>query len=123
MAPVRRPNENNRPGGRLRASIGNRVTSRGFKVLGRVGSSVRYALVVHTGAAPHVILPRRKKALAFKWKKAYPHLVTRSGKWKGYVMLPIVHHPGMKGTEYLTTPLIKYGRQMGFKVIITPRGV
>lgn len=117
MAPVRKPNENNRPGGRLRASIGTKITPRVTTVTARVGSKVKYALVVHTGAAAHIIRPRKKRVLSFKWKKAAPHLVTKKGPYRGRVALLKVNHPGMKGVPYLTQPLRITGEGMGFRVV------
>lgn len=117
MAPVRKPNENNRPGGRLRASIGTKMNVRTTTVTAKVGSRVRYALVVHTGANFHVIRPRKKRMLSFKWKKAPAWMVTKKGRYKGRVMLPKVNHPGMDGTPYLTQPLLVVGTGMGFRVV------
>lgn len=116
LAPVRKPNENHRPGGRLRASIGTKEFTHGFVASARVGSKVRYALVVHQGADPHDILPRHKKVLAFRWNNAPDHLVVKHGKWKGFVFLKKVKHPGMKGISYLTTPLHIAGLRNGFRV-------
>jgi hypothetical protein len=117
MAPVRKPNENNRPGGRLRASIGTKMVVRTTTVTARVGSRVRYALVVHTGADFHVIRPRKKRMLSFKWKKAPAHLVTQRGRHRGRVLLARVNHPGMRGVPYLTDPLKVTGPGMGFRVV------
>lgn len=118
-APVRRPNENDRPGGRLRASIGYKIDP-GPIVHARVGSRVKYAEPAHQGAQWHYIRARRKKFLAFKWNAAPPEIVVKSGKWKGFVFLKSVKHPGMKGKPYLTGPLLVVGRQMGFRVVTVP---
>lgn len=114
IAPVRKPNENGRSGGRLRASIGTKSRGSTHTITYRVGSRLRYADPAHQGASPHMIYPRRKKFLSFKWKKAaqYGIPVTRRGK----VQLKSVSHPGMKGKSYLTTPLVIVGLKYGFRV-------
>lgn len=116
-APVRKPRQGDPPGGRLRASIGTELKVRGsFHVSGRVGSNVRYALVVHRGAKRHTIRPKHKKILSFYWDKAPTRLVTKRGPHAGKVALLKVRHPGMKGTHYLTVPLRYWGHLRGFKV-------
>lgn len=114
IAPVRAPNENNRSGGRLRASIGTRLTVSTYHVRARVGSRVKYAEAAHQGAQPHLIFPRRKQYLSFKWNKAarYGIPLTRRGK----VQLKKVNHPGMVGSQYLVRPLVLIGRNNGFRV-------
>jgi hypothetical protein len=114
IAPVRKPNENNRSGGRLRASIGTKMVVSTFHVRGRVGSRVKYAEVAHQGAERHIIRPRRKQFLSFKWNKAaqYGIPLTRRGK----VQLKKVNHPGMEGSQYLVRPLVLIGRKNGFRV-------
>ena len=114
IAPVRKPNENGRSGGRLRASIGTKSVGTAHVVTYRVGSRLRYADPAHQGASAHLIRPRKKKFLSFKWNKAaqYGIPVTRRGK----VQLKSVSHPGMKGVSYLTTPLVIVGHKYGFRV-------
>lgn len=114
LAPVRQPNENNRSGGRLRASIGTKMTVSAYRVKASIGSRVRYAEPAHQGASPHRILPRRKRFLSFKWNKAagYGIPLTRRGK----VQLKSVNHPGMSGVPYLVTPLMAIGEKYGFRV-------
>ena len=118
-APVRKPNENNRVGGALRASIGTKRTASGFKIVHRVGSGLNYARVTLTGADPHVIRPRRKKALVFKWNKARPDLVIAKGKWAGYVALNKVDHPGMEGTDWLIAPFVRIAGARGYSTVVT----
>jgi len=116
-APVRKPARGEPPGGTLRASLGTDIKIQGqFRVLGRVGSKLRYAEVVHKGAKRHRIRPKNKRMLSFFWDKAPSHMVTKSGPYRGRVLLRSVMHPGMKGTHYLTVPLRYWGREMGFKV-------
>jgi hypothetical protein len=114
IAPVRAPNENNRSGGRLRASIGTKLTVSTFHVRARVGSRLKYADPAHQGAERHIIRPRRKQFLSFKWNKAaqYGIPLTRRGK----VQLKRVNHPGMVGSQYLVRPLVLIGRKNGFRV-------
>ena len=114
LAPVREPNENNRSGGRLKASIGTKMSGTVYHVKARVGSRVKYAEPAHQGATPHPIFPVRKQFLSFKWDKAagYGIPVTRRGK----VQLKKVNHPGMDGVPYLVTPLRAWGTARGFRV-------
>lgn len=101
----------------MRASIGSDVKIHGqFRVDGKVGSKLNYALVRHRGARRHRVRPKFKKMLSFYWDKAPAHMVTRTGPYQGRVLLRSVMHPGMKGTHYLTVPLRYWGREMGFKV-------
>lgn len=116
-APVRKPGRGEPPGGRLRASIGSELKVRGqFRIDGKVGSTVNYALVVHRGARRHLILPKHKRMLSFFWDKAPRRLVTQTGPYAGRVMLARVMHPGMRGVHYLTVPLRYWGHLDGFKV-------
>lgn len=116
LAPVRKPNENGRSGGRLRASIGTKMTVKNTGVTARIGSKLNYAEPAHQGANFHIIRPRRKKFLSFKWNKAaqYGIPLTRRGK----VQLTKVRHPGMDGVRYLTTPLLVVGKLEGFRVSV-----
>ena len=114
IAPVRKPNENGRSGGRLRASIGTKSKGTLQIITYRIGSRLKYADPAHQGASPHMIYPRSKQFLSFKWNKAaqYGIPLTRRGK----VQLKSVHHPGMRGRSYLTTPLVIVGHKYGFRV-------
>lgn len=118
-APVRKPARGEPAGGALRASIGTDLRVRGqFRVDSTVGSRMRYALVVHKGARKHRIRPKTKRMLSFYWDKAPAHLVTQHGPYKGKVLLYSVRHPGMRGTRYLTVPLLYWGHLRGFKVYV-----
>lgn len=114
IAPVRKPNENGRAGGRLRASIGTKMSGTTYHVKARIGSRLKYADPAHQGASAHKIYPKNKQFLSFKWKKAaqYGIPLTRRGK----VQLKSVSHPGMRGKSYLTTPLVIVGLKYGFRV-------
>lgn len=76
--------------GRLRSSIRGRMgrDSRGLVYV--VGTDVSYALMHHDGTRPHIIRPKTKRVLY--WKGAR-HPVRE------------VHHPGTKGTKFLTRAL------------------
>lgn len=115
-APVRKPNENGRAGGRLRASIGTKVIITGQRVTARIGSRLSYAEAAHQGANFHIIHARRKQFLSFKWDKAeqYGVPLTKRGK----VQFKLVRHPGMDGKPYLTAPLLVAGKANGFRVTI-----
>ncbi len=109
MAPVNN-SPRRQPGPHLRDSIRTRIRTRGSTlVIGRVGSTLRHALVAHQGAAPHPILARRAPNLKFFWEK-------RGVTFVG----PKVNHPGMKGTPYLAAPLLAFGRANGFIVVLVP---
>jgi hypothetical protein len=59
--------------GRLRASIIQRIEMRGGKPIGRIGTNVRYARMVHDGTGIYgprgaMIVPKRAKAL--RWTKS-----------------------------------------------------
>lgn len=96
--------------GALRAAIGQEVEYSPLKVLRRVVARRNYSYLVHGGAKPHEIRPRRPNGrLKFFWRKV--------GKW---VSLRSVNHPGFKGVPYLQRPLVQYGTARGFKVIIFP---
>jgi HK97 gp10 family phage protein len=72
--------------GRLRSSIVHRVESDGRSTSVEVGSNVNYAADVEYGTAPHVIVPRNKKALY--WKGA-AHPVAK------------VNHPGTRPQPFM----------------------
>jgi hypothetical protein len=73
-------------------------------VRGRVLVRVRYAMAVHEGAKPHIIRPRKKKALKFKMG--------------GYtVIVKSVRHPGNKARPWLMTALQEVAAREGFKVV------
>lgn len=55
----------------------------------KVGSTVPYALMHHNGTRPHIIRPKRAKAL--RW-------VAKNGN---VVFARVVHHPGTKPNRYL----------------------
>lgn len=73
-------------GGSLRQSIRtNRLNQGSYQVI--VGA--KYAAAVDQGTRPHVILPRRKRALAFM----------KDGK---YIVTKRVNHPGTKAQPFFT---------------------
>lgn len=77
----------------LRDSIdGKLVSSSGMSADGEVRIDVPYAAVVVEGSRPHIIEPRRKKALRFK-----------SGGET--VFAKRVHHPGTKPNPFMETAI------------------
>lgn len=72
--------------GRLQNSIAHEVARDGLS--GRAGTNVEYAPDVEFGTAPHVILPKNKKALAFGPKGAK-------------TVVKRVNHPGTRAQPYL----------------------
>lgn len=86
-----------------------------YKVVGTVGSNVAYARIVHDGAKPHIIAPRRRRGLKFYWPAGVgnpPLVVGRVVCFKGRV-----HHPGHKSNRYLMIPLRQEAPALGFAVI------
>jgi len=73
------------------------------RVVGRVTTRVKYALAVHEGAAPHVIRPKRKKALKFKM----------GGRT---VIVRKVNHPGNPARPWLRRAMTEVAHQRGFTV-------
>jgi len=74
--------------GRLRAGTQMRVATKKLRVRGEVFNNTKYALAVEQGTAPHVIKPKKKKALAFRV----------GGR---VVIVKSVRHPGTKGTHFM----------------------
>ncbi len=101
---------------RLRDSIKVQVSDGGFTV--RIGSNLSYAPHVEFGTRPHIIRPKKKKALAFP--KSGGTLVKRKGKAKtsftfggkttitDAVFAKKVRHPGTKGRFFLTKAFLKH---------------
>jgi hypothetical protein len=76
--------------GTLRRSITSRVEDGGNR--GVVGTNVPYARPVHEGSKPHIIRPRRAKALRFQ----------AGGET---VFAKFVRHPGTRGQPFLAEGL------------------
>ena len=90
--------------GRLRASL--RVQRRSFFGLRQrwtVGSDVDYAPMVNDGTKPHIIRPKRAKALRFK-----------VGGRTVYAM--VVHHPGTRARPFLDRALTDVARNRGYDI-------
>lgn len=86
--------------GRLRASGKMRDLLTATRAKGVVTYSVKYAGAVHDGAAPHIIRPRKKKALKFKV----------DGRT---VFARLVRHPGNKRRPFLRLAAFKVAKQRG----------
>lgn len=71
--------------GRLRSSVTHAIDSSVIPLWGKVGTNVSYAPMIEFGTKAHVILPRNKKALAFR--------IGRKGK---RIIVMRVNHPGTK---------------------------
>jgi hypothetical protein len=72
--------------GNLRGRISHRISP----TRGEVFTTVKYAQAVHEGTRPHIIRPRRAKALRF-----------RGGDGK-FIFAKSVNHPGTKGNPFFT---------------------
>lgn len=92
--------------GRLRASIRTtrKLTARGPTY--QVSTNVEYAPYVENGTRPHIIRPRRAKALAFRV----------GGR---LVFAQVVHHPGTKAQPFLSRAVREVGVANGYNVRIT----
>ena len=103
---------NNFKTGALYLSIKIKIDDRHGLIVGRVGSAKRYAMVIHQGAKPHLIAPRRKRGLKFYWPAGVGNPPLKVGKvvcYKG-----VVHHPGFKSNRYLLIPLVVEAPRFGF---------
>jgi hypothetical protein len=90
--------------GRLRASIRvERRSTFGLRQRWTVGSDVEYAPMVNDGTRPHIIRPKRAKALRFKV----------GGKT---VFARIVHHPGTRARPFLDRALADVARARGYSI-------
>lgn len=83
--------------GKLRDSIKARGTLRGPVLTVVVESPLVQAATTNSGARPHVIVPRRRKALRF----------TVGGR---VVFARLVHHPGNRGTHWFDKAMGQWGR-------------
>lgn len=92
--------------GQLRAShqAGN-ITIKGNTISGEVVAEQDYSEAVHDGTRPHVIRPRRAKALT--WMGPQGRVFARS-----------VNHPGTKARPWLFNALQSEGPRLGF--VVTP---
>jgi hypothetical protein len=90
--------------GRLRASIRvERRSTFGLRQRWTVGSDVEYAPMVNDGTRPHIIRPRRAKALKF----------TVGGRT---VYAALVHHPGTRARPFLDRALADVARSRGYSI-------
>jgi len=90
--------------GRLRASIRvERRSTLGLRQRWTVGSDVEYAPMVNDGTKPHIIRPKRAKALKFKM----------GGKT---VYAKVVHHPGTRARPFLDRALADVARSRGYSI-------
>lgn len=90
--------------GRLRASI--RIEARRTLTLRSVytiGSDVEYAQMVHDGTRPHIIRPKRAKALRFRI----------GGR---IVYAKVVHHPGTKARPFLDRAMREIAGGKGYDI-------
>lgn len=96
-------------------------------VVGRVGSDLGYARIVHDGAKVHAIFPkaapgayrfgsRRRPQLKFFWRKAgrvafFPHIPGSPSKVG-------ISHPGQPGKEFLSGPMPEIARRHNMRYIV-----
>ncbi|AJE32517.1 hypothetical protein B842_03320 [Corynebacterium humireducens NBRC 106098 = DSM 45392] len=79
------------------------IIVQGTRVSGEVIAEQDYALAVHEGTRPHVIRPRRVKALTW-------------GKGAGRVFARSVNHPGSRPQPWLLNSARAEGTRLGFEV-------
>lgn len=94
--------------GRLRSSINSKVTGTSFEgagLVGRVGSSVKYAPMVEMGTRPHDIYPINAKALMIPVAKSGGfgggRLSGAPRKGQAVAFFKHVHHPGTKANPFM----------------------
>jgi Bacteriophage HK97-gp10, putative tail-component len=90
--------------GRLRSSL--RIESRSFLGLRTrytIGSDLNYASMVHDGTRPHIIRPKRAKALRFRV----------GGR---IVYARMVRHPGTRARPFLDRALREVTASRGYRV-------
>ncbi len=91
--------------GIMRASHQMTMRARRTYVAGRVTVPAKYAHFVHDGTRPHVIQPKRKKALKFM------------SRTKGrYIIVRKVNHPGTRARPWLWRALVQAAVPRGFAV-------
>jgi hypothetical protein len=90
--------------GNLRAQHRMAIKDLKGSVKGTVSNNTKYAAAVHDGSRPHIIRPKRRKALAFD-----------PGGWEGIVVRKWVRHPGTKGQPWLRTAAIQVALRKGMK--------
>lgn len=74
---------------------------RGMTATAKVGSELSYALTAHQGSRPHEEDPEGGRKVMYLGPDGFA---------------AYVHHPGTRGVEYLTDPLRRIGRRLGFIV-------
>jgi hypothetical protein len=79
--------------------------------VGIFGKDAGRALMHHQGTSPHVIVPKKGKALAFIWGKG--RLGSRRVLGAGYVFFKKVHHPGTAANPFLLKALYEGVNQGG----------
>lgn len=90
--------------GNLRASHTMLIRSlKRKRAVGRVSTRVKYALAVHDGTKPHVIRPKRRKALKFKYR----------GRT---VIVRKVNHPGTEARPWLRQAMREVAQRQGFSI-------
>lgn len=93
--------------GTLRRSITSDVQDGGHR--GVVGTNVAYALAVHQGSRPHVIVPRRAVVLAFP------------GSGGRTVFARRVNHPGTRANPFMKRAMEKAApeiQEAGWEVLV-----
>lgn len=73
---------------------------------GYVRNTLPYAMAVHEGTKPRIILAKTDRGMTFFWKR------------KGRIGLKfkMVYHPATKGSHFLSAPLAIVAKRHGFKV-------
>ena len=101
--------------GAVRAGIGSKTRTTATKIVVKINSAHPRSMLEHNGAKPHKIPLKPRPPgplLRFYWPKV------------GHVVfLRQVSHPGTKGSEFLTKPLVKHGEASGFRVLVDIHGM
>lgn len=98
----------NQRSGKLNRSIAQRVTREGNNLEGIVGSikgHAPHALPLEGGSKPHIIRPKKGKALKFFMSGEAPGAGAEGPTNQSTVYARVVHHPGNKAYRYLRSSL------------------
>ena len=95
-----------RSGNLMNSHIRTPIAISGKKITAGIENTAEYALFVHEGTKPHVIRPRRQKALYFVSPGRPP--------WRpGPVFTKLVHHPGTKPRPWLRMAALEVSKKHG----------
>lgn len=92
------------------------VTNDRAEVIAGGQRNVGYAAAVEFGTRPHVIVPRKKKALAWGGERTLGGRLRSGGKPTHFAKR--VNHPGTRAKPYLRPGIIKAVEKQGGEIIV-----